>query len=131
MQMLLELVLNTLYSLVVNVSDEYKCTQVHRIESLERRGDDLLEAFKSMADKFDAKLDVIIYQMNKIAILEVEHSNHKTSLSRAFDQIEDLTKVVATLTSYKDKAEGMTRMAWILWSAMGVSITTLIIKIFG
>ena len=107
------------------------CTQMHRIEILEKRDDDLLTAFKAMSDKFDTKLDMIIFQINKIAVLEVEHQNHKSSMTRAFDAIDALSKKVELLGSFKDKAEGMTKMAWVLWSAMGISITTLVIKIFG
>ena len=113
------------------MAEEYKCSQLHRIDVLEKRDDDLLAAFKSMTDKFDTKLDMIIFQINKIAVLEVEHQNHKSSMTRAFDAIEGLAKKVELLHSFKDKAEGMTKMAWVLWSAMGISITTLIIKIFG
>lgn len=107
------------------------CLQSHRIATLEKRDDDLLASFKAMTEKFDTKLDVIISQISKIAILEVEHQNHKSSISRAFDAIDALGKKVELLSSFKDKAEGMTKMAWVLWSAMGLSITTLIIKIFG
>ena len=104
------------------------CASHHRITALEKRDEDLLSEIRKMSEKFDSKLDMIISQVTKIEVLEVNHSYHKDAMDRAFKKIEQLEANCTTLVEYKNKAEGMAKMAWLLWSGMGISVVGLIFK---
>ena len=104
------------------------CSHIHRIAALEKRDDELLAELRKMSEKFDAKLDTIITQVTKIEVLEVNHRYHMDAMDRAFAKIKELDDSCKTLNEYKNKAEGMVRMAWLLWGAMGTGVGALIIR---
>ena len=106
------------------------CPHEARLTTLERRHDTVLESFKKMEDKFDAKLDMILYQINKVSVLEEKHSYQSAALERAFSRIQTLDEAIDKLSSFRDHAEGMAKMAWILWSAMGLSLAAVIAKLY-
>ena len=105
------------------------CSHEQRLISIERRHESLLESIKKMEDKFDAKLDMIIFQINKVAVLEEKHTYQSQALGRAFEKLGNIEMSVDTLKSFKDKTEGMARMAYLLWTAMGVSLGALAVKV--
>jgi hypothetical protein len=84
-----------------------------------------------MEDKFDAKLDMILFQINKVAILEEKHSYQSAALERAFTRIQILDASVDQLNSFKDKTEGMAKMAWIIWGGLGLTVAGIVAKLFG
>ncbi len=104
---------------------------LHRIETLERRDETIFSAIKKMEDKFDAKLDLILFQIQKIAVLEANHQNHQAGMERAFSRIEALEDQSRELQAFKNQTSGMARMAWVLWTALGVSVAGIIVKILG
>ena len=106
------------------------CSSEKRLETIERRYDNLSDVIKKMEDKFDAKLDMILYQINKVAILEEKHTYQSAALTRAFDHLKDLDTEVKILQDFKNKTEGMAKMAWLLWSAMGLSLAAIITKVY-
>jgi len=107
------------------------CTSLHRIETLERKEDVVFTAIKKMEDKFDAKLDLILFQIQKIAVLEANHQNHQAGMARAFDKIEYLESQARDLQAFKNHTSGMAKMAWVLWSALGISVAGLLVKVLG
>jgi hypothetical protein len=107
------------------------CNQEKRLEALERRHDALLESLKKMEDKFDAKLDMIIFQINKVAVLEEKHTYQSQALGRAFEKLGMLETSVDTLDKFRAHIEGMAKMAWVIWSAMGLSLAAIIAKLYG
>ena len=107
------------------------CSSDLRLDALERRHETLLENIKKMEDRFDAKLDLILSQLNKVAILEEKHTYQSASLERAFTRIKDLDDQVDALSSFKDQVKGMARMAYLIWGAMGVSIAAIVAKVYG
>lgn len=108
-----------------------ECTSMHRIENLERKEDIVFAALKKMEDKFDAKLDLILFQIQKIAVLEANHINHQAGLSRAFEKLESLEEQARDLYAFKNHTSGMAKMAWVLWSALGISVAGLLVKVMG
>lgn len=106
------------------------CTSIHRIAQLERRDESIMEALKKMEDRFDSKLDLILFQINKIAVLEANHNNQSASISRAFTKIEDLEVAMVDIQAFKNHTKGMAKMAWFLWGAMSGAIGFLVIKVF-
>lgn len=106
------------------------CNYVSRIDALERRDDSIFSAIKKMEDKFDSKLDLILFQISKIAVLEANHQHQSTALDRAFKKIEDLQKSVDVTLEFKNKTEGMAKMAWYLWGGLSGVVGFLLIKVF-
>lgn len=106
------------------------CSNSHRIELLERKDDSIFTALKKMEDKFDAKLDLILFQINKIAVLEANHQHHSNALDRAFEKIESLEVSLRESQTFQHKTEGMARMAWYLWAAISGAVGFLIVKVF-
>lgn len=106
------------------------CSQLHRIDTLERKDESIFSALKKMEDKFDSKLDLILFQISKIAVLEANHQHQSSALDRAFKKIEDLEKSVEGTVAFKHKTEGMAKMAWYLWAALSGVVGFLLIKVF-
>jgi len=106
------------------------CDQAFRISSLEQRDELMLREFKDVSLKFDGKLDTILFQLGKIAVLEVNHQNHSSSMERAFSKLGELEKECSTLRSFKSHTEGMAKMAWMLWGSLGAGVITLLVKVF-
>lgn len=106
------------------------CTQLHRISTLEKSTDALMDKLLSIENKFDGKLDLILMQINKIAVLEANHANHSSALGRAFDKIDEIESDNRRLNDWKSHTEGMARMAWMLWGSLGAGTLALIYKVF-
>ena len=102
-----------------------------RMAAIENRHEKLMESIKKMEDKFDAKLDMIIFQINKIAVLEEKHTYQSQALARAFDKLAVLSDEVESLTKFRSHIEGMAKMAWVIWSAMGLSLAAILTKLYG
>jgi hypothetical protein len=102
----------------------------HRIDVLEKRDETIFAALKKMEDKFDSKLDLILFQINKIAVLEANHNNHAQGMQRAFSKIESLESADRELEAFRNKTEGMAKMAWILWGAIGSGVLALLVEVF-
>lgn len=105
------------------------CNHLPRIEALEKREAILFEALKKMEDKFDSKLDLILFQISKIAVLEANHQNQQSSIQRAFSKLDDLEEASRIQEAFRNKTEGMAKMAWVLWTMLGVSVAGLIAKV--
>jgi hypothetical protein len=109
---------------------EGACPNDHRIEVLEKQYEKLQESIKKMEDKFDSKLDLILFQINKIAVLEANHNNHSAAVNRAFGRLEDVQKELDNLKQFQSHTEGMARMAWLLWGTIGAAVAGIIFKVF-
>ncbi len=107
------------------------CTQHHRITNLEKSYEGLMEKLQIIENKFDGKLDLILMQINKIAVLEANHNNHSQAMGRAFSKIEQLETDNRKLNDFKSTTEGMAKLAWVIWGTLGAGVFTLIIKVFA
>ena len=107
------------------------CPHEKRLDTIEKRNDGIVESLRQMENKFDAKLDMILMQLNKVAILEEKHSYQSAALERAFNKITTLDTEFEELVKFKSHVEGMARMAYIIWGAMGVSIVAMLSKVYG
>jgi tRNA C32,U32 (ribose-2'-O)-methylase TrmJ len=92
------------------------------------------ESLKRVEDKLDRVLD----QVSQISRLESERVHLSESLSRAFGRIDkqdaELEKIREMLNSaekFISHTKGMGKMAWLIWSAMGISLSAVIVKVFG
>lgn len=108
--------------------EPYPCTQIHRLDTLEKREDTIIKSLEIMENRFDAKLDLILSQINKIAVLEVNHQNASSAINRAFVKLEEVERTTRELSTFRDHTEGMAKMAWLLWGIMGTGLGFLILK---
>ena len=104
------------------------CSQIHRMDTIEKREDALIKTLEMMENRFDAKLDLILSQISKIAVLEVNHQNSSNAINRAFSKLEEIEKTTRDLLTFRDHTEGMAKMAWLLWGVMGTGLGFLILK---
>ena len=102
---------------------------LHRIAQVESRHDQLLTKLQSIEDKFETKLDMILLQISKIAVLEVNLGNNTAATQRAFQAIATLEDKVSTLEQFKARIEGMTKLAWLLWGTIGTAVVGLIFEL--
>jgi hypothetical protein len=113
-----------------------ECSQEPRLVALEQQDNALHKAL----DKFDTKLDAILTQVSKIAVLEANHSHHSDGLGRAFKAIADLNNKhdaddvaingrLSDLEKFMNKTTGMAQLAYILWGAMGGGLILLTVKV--
>lgn len=103
------------------------CMNEGRIMKMELQTAGMLEAMQ----KIEGKIDIVLQQVNKISILEMNHTQHTEAFNRAFKRIEELEDDSKKTEKFISHTQGMAKMAWIIWSAMGISVVTLIVKIFG
>ena len=104
------------------------CTFVHRIENLEKRDDDMVSLLGKIESKFDSKLDMIIFQINKVAVLEASHQAHSSAMERCFATMEKISSRLDAMDAFRNRTEGMAKMAWVLWGAMGTGVGFLLLK---
>ena len=104
------------------------CQFTHRIENLEKRDDDMVALLGKIESKFDAKLDTIIFQINKVAVLEASHQAHSTAMERCFKALEKIAAKQDDFDAFRNRTEGMAKMAWVLWGAMGTGLGFLLLK---
>ena len=104
------------------------CVSGQRIDALEKRDDKIFDMLGAMENRFDGKLDLILMQINKIGVLEANHTNHAASMSRVFEKISEIEKLVALQSKFQHTIEGMARMAWIIWTGMGITIIGIVAK---
>ena len=101
----------------------------HRVSSLEHASQTLKEAISGMT----IKLDLILAQVTKVAILEEKHNTQQLDLSRLYTRVETLNDKHETLSvesrEFSNIVKGMGRMAWALWSVLGATVLVLFIKI--
>lgn len=101
---------------------------LHRIAQVESRHEQLLAKLQAIEDKFDTKLDMILMQITKIAVLEVNLSNNTAATNRAFSAIASCETRITEIEHFRARIEGMTKLAWILWGTVGTAVAGLFIK---
>jgi hypothetical protein len=90
-----------------------------------------MESLKKMEDKFDAKLDMIIFQINKVAVLEEKHTYQAQALGRAFEKLGNIEVEVDRLDKFRAHIEGMAKMAWLIWGSLGLSVGAILVKLYS
>ena len=99
---------------------------------------------KSALESLNTKVDLILAQVTKVAILEEKHTAQQIDLTRAHrkietleaehaKEIESLCKKVDELAiesrSYISETRGMAKMAVFIWTTMGAAVFLLMIKV--
>jgi hypothetical protein len=109
-----------------------ECKHEAKIAILDQRDSMIMESLQELK----SKTDLILMQVTKVAVLEVNHSHHNEAMSRAFLRIEKLEEAGGTLgketREFINQVKGMTRVAYWLWGAMGTGLGAMMLKIlFG
>lgn len=109
-----------------------ECKHEGKIAMLEQRDQMIVDAL----NKLEGKVDLILMQITKVAVLEVNHQNHNEALSRSFKRIEDLESSVQKLSKessdFISYTKGMAKMAMIIWGILTGAVGLLGVKIvFG
>lgn len=111
-----------------NASDACRDTE-RRINTLEHASQTLKEAISGMT----IKLDLILAQVTKVAILEEKHNTQQLDLNRLYTRVETLNDKHETLAvesrEFNNTVKGMGRVAWALWTVLGATVLLLFIKI--
>lgn len=111
-----------------NASDTYRDTE-RRINTLEHASQTLKEAISGMT----IKLDLILAQVTKVAILEEKHNTQQLDLNRLYTRVETLNDKHETLAvesrEFNNTVKGIGRVAWALWTVLGATVLLLFIKI--
>lgn len=85
------------------------------------------DGLQSTMTKMDGKLDLIVSQVSKITILELNHQQHKETFARAFKRIEELETQNQGILSSLNTAKGGAGMLKYLIGAFGMSLIGLIV----
>jgi hypothetical protein len=100
-----------------------------RIAKLEAQHDYTLP----MIGKMDGKLDQLLVALSRVEVLENNHSTQNEALDRAFGRIESVERQVTdttrALSDLLSQIKGMTRLAMVLWTIMGVSVGFILNKV--
>lgn len=85
-------------------------------------------SMKQTSEGMTAKLDLILAQVTKVAILEERHNNQQLDVGRAHNKIEGLTSELESLAretrSFIAYSQGRDKVLW----AIGVAVMGLVIK---
>ena len=65
-----------------------------------------------------------------LEVLKIEHGHTRESLTRAFDRIEILEAHKSSIEKFVARIEGMTSLAWVLWTILTSGVGIALFKIF-
>ena len=91
--------------------------------------DTIFAILEKMENKFDAKLDMILMQMSKLAVLEANHSTHNAEMQKLSNEVSTCKAAITDVTAFKHHTQGMAKMAWILWTALSGLVGFLLVKV--
>ena len=87
-----------------------------------------LSSVEKVMDAVSTKLDLILAQITKVAILEEKHSNLIIDNDRAHKKISDLTdkfdKLAEETKAFINYTKGQSKVLW----AIGMAVSALVIK---
>ena len=87
-----------------------------------------LSSVEKVMDAVSTKLDLILAQITKVAILEEKHSNLIIDNDRAHKKISDLTdkfdKLAEETKAFMNYSKGQNKVLW----AIGTAVAVLIVK---
>lgn len=116
----------------MGVCSDQSCKHEGKIQMLDQRDQMIQESLSELK----SKTDLILMQITKVAVLEVNHVHQTEALSRAFKRIDDLegqiTALTANTNAFINRVDGMARMAKFLWVMMGGGLGAMLLKVlFG
>jgi vacuolar-type H+-ATPase subunit D/Vma8 len=83
-------------------------------------------------DSVNAKMDMILVQITKVAILEEKHRSQQLDIAHAHDKLVSLEQkhdgLQKEVMQFINEARGMARMAWVVWTLLGTTVVALLVK---
>lgn len=115
-----------------------ECKHEREIANLEQRDIE----FKESLDRLEKKFDLMMAKVDQVSILSAGHDIHKETIARLFVKLEGIEAHIQAkhdstwsriieLENFKHKIEGMATMAWVIWSAMGISLAAIVAKVYS
>lgn len=100
-----------------------------RLKLIERSHEDARRTMEGVS----TKLDLILAQLTKVALLEEKHANSTADINRAHLYINNLQADVKVLSrevrDFISQAKGMSRLAWALWTLLSGGVGAMLIKV--
>jgi hypothetical protein len=90
---------------------------------------------KSAVDEIVGKLDKILEQNTRVAVLAEKQATHQVDLDRAYARIsaveEKHASLLQTVTTFISFISGLTKLAYVLWTTLsGVTLIILVKMLF-
>jgi tetrahydromethanopterin S-methyltransferase subunit G len=105
-----------------------ECKHESKIISLDAGASEMRKTLEGVS----TKLDLILAQITKVAVLEEKHSNQTADVNRAHSYIAKLEKDVDTLSievrEFMAYSRGMARTAWAVWGLLSGLVMGIFIK---
>lgn len=102
-----------------------ECKHEGKIAMLEQRDQMILDSLQELK----GKTDMILMQVTKVAVLEVNHDVQSKALDRAFSRIELLENGNATIMGLINQAQGGAKVLNWLVSSLGIGNLILLVKV--
>lgn len=110
-------------------AEPYPCAKEAVIAGLLHDRDDIKKTMETVS----SKLDLILAQITKVAILEERHSNSVADIDRAHGLISKLEKDVRQISdeirAYINETKGMAKMAWTVWTILSSAVGLMLVKV--
>lgn len=92
------------------------------------------DSMKNTLEGISTKMDLILAQITRVAILEEKHSSSAADINRAHLYVANLEKQVNELSKevrdFISQAKGMSRMAWAVWTLLSGGLGMMLAKLF-
>jgi hypothetical protein len=92
------------------------------------------DSMKQTLEAVSTKLDLILAQITKVAILEERHTNSAAEINKAHYNINQLKSEVDVLSKevreFINQTKGMTKMAWAIWTILSGGMGMMLAKLF-
>jgi multidrug resistance efflux pump len=92
------------------------------------------DSMKQTLEAVSTKLDLILAQITKVAILEERHTNSAVEINKAHSNINLLKTEVDVLSKevreFINQTKGMTKMAWAIWTILSGGMGMMLAKLF-
>lgn len=115
---------------VIDRRKSKECSKEGVIAGLMHDRDEL----KKTMDGVSTKLDLILAQITKVAILEERHNGSTADINRAHLYIANLEKDVKGLSTevrdFISHSKGMAKMAWVVWTLLSGGMGMMLAKLF-
>ena len=91
------------------------------------------DAMSKTMDGVSLKLDLILAQITKVAVLEEKHSSSTADINRAHlyianikEEVNELSVEVRNFIAY---SKGVAKTAWAIWGFMGATVLAILVKV--
>ena len=100
---------------------QYQCQDHEKRLSLTEQA---VSSIKATNEGMTTKLDLILAQVTKVAILEERHNNQSIDITRAHDKISKLEtkhdELAVEIRAFMNHTKGQAKVLWVIGGAVGM-----------